>query len=565
MKFRAIGSGVRGGRKLLLLGVLAACQGPAGDAPESPALAEDAAAVDAPRPRPPAADAGGTMAPPAGGADRPAAPSDVLLPADAGDGGAAASADAIAAREEEARSSRLPVILLEVRTPIDKDRKVPGRMRIVEEHDGSHRDLSTRPVTLDARIGIELRGASSLSYPQKSYSIELRDEQGNDRDAPVLGMPADADWGLVACWVDKPCLRNALAYAVGRQLGRWTPRARFAEVILDGRYEGLYLLVELPRRGRHRIPIPRPAADANAGDLTGGYVIRRELGGRTPPPASPNVDWISPVTWPDGVNRNVFSHHFPRVEELTSAQRDYIRRWFTRFEEAMKDPGWADPQRGYRAFIDTPSWVDYALVSELSNNIDGYSKSVYFVKQPDAAGGRLAIFPLWDFNLAFGNASFRDGGRTDVWTHTMNERWWGSCSGWFPVPAGCTMCQSRTRTCSNMPYVPFWWGRLWKDPRFLAEAGCRWKELRRGPLDVAALRGQIETWQRHLAPLAVPRHFARWPMLLQKLSENAYVGPSGSSGNAAAFFREEVSYLVRWVESRIAWLDRMLPGSCPSP
>jgi hypothetical protein len=471
-------------------------------------------------------------------------------------------AEPSATRDDESSSSRLPVILIEAPPEIPRDLKVPGRMRLIDEHDGTHGDLATRSPALDTPIGIELRGASSLGYPQKSFSVELRDAAGLDRPLPLLGMPADADWGLIACWLDKPCLRNALAYAIGRQLGRWSPRARFVEVFLNGGYNGLYLLVELPRRGRHRIPIPAPAPDRNAGDLTGGYVIRRELGGRTPPPAAPNVDWISPIKWPDGVTQSVLSHHFPRVEELTAAQRDYIRGHFARFEDLMKSAGFGDPQRGYRSFIDVASWIDYALVSELSNNIDGYSKSVYFVKQPDAAGGKIAIYPLWDYNLAFGGPSFRDGARADVWTYTMNQRWFGSCSGWFPVPAGCARCQSRTQACSNMPYVPFWWPRLWSDPAFLQELRCRWKALRGGPLDLATLRDRIATWERHLAPLAVPRHFARWPALLQKLSENAYIGPSGARGDVAAFFREEVAYLAGWLAARIAWLDRNLPGAC---
>ena len=50
----------------------------------------------------------------------------------------------------------------------------------------------------DGPIGIKLRGNSSLSFNQKKYTIELRDESGKDVAASLLGMPAHSDWVLLA-------------------------------------------------------------------------------------------------------------------------------------------------------------------------------------------------------------------------------------------------------------------------------------------------------------------------------------------------------------------------------
>ncbi len=70
---------------------------------------------------------------------------------------------------------------------------------------------------------------------------------------------------------------------------------------------------------------------------------------------------------------------------------------------------------GYRAWIDVPSWIDYWVVNEFSNNVDGIWRSAYFYKQPMAVGGKLYAGPLWDFDLANGNAWFKNGFRWDQW------------------------------------------------------------------------------------------------------------------------------------------------------
>ena len=76
----------------------------------------------------------------------------------------------------------------------------------------------------------------------------------------------------------------------------------------------------------------------------------------------------------------------------------------------MNGPRWNDPREGYRAWIDVASWVDYFLISELSNNPDSFFKSLYFVKARDSGGqrGKLGLHPFWDYNIAYGNADFRE-------------------------------------------------------------------------------------------------------------------------------------------------------------
>ena len=72
---------------------------------------------------------------------------------------------------------------------IPRDVKIAGRMKVIEDHDGSLDGIMARPATLDAPIGIELRGQSSFEYDQKPYGIEIRDA-GRRRRPDRLAGPA---------------------------------------------------------------------------------------------------------------------------------------------------------------------------------------------------------------------------------------------------------------------------------------------------------------------------------------------------------------------------------------
>jgi hypothetical protein len=194
----------------------------------------------------------------------------------------------------------------------------------------------------------------------------------------------------------------------------------------------------------------------------------------------------------------------------------------------MQGRAWSDPRRGYRSWIDVPSWVDFAIVQELSNNPDAYFKSVFLQKRPASEGNLLTIGPVWDFDLAFGVADFRDSRATNVWTHTMNR------FGRLPVPYDPPR---------ETPPVPAYWERLWSDPTFVRDLKCRWEELRAGPLSIASLNGRIDTWAGELSQ-AHPRDSALW----HDADESGYRG--------------ELDYLKSWLEKRTAWMDANLPGSC---
>jgi hypothetical protein len=525
----------------LVLGVLGCAPGEQrGKRPEEPDEARDGAVAAPDRRRVSPADSqpqpADVRVPIAEDALRTA---DTAAPDSAPDGGAidALQADAGVAPADAAPALRqpsaiLPVLWIEVGgKTIPLRQKISGRIKIIEDHDGTLKGLGSRPVALQAPIGIGVRGSSSAYFPKKSYSLELRDDAGNDKSFPVLGMPAESDWVLHSCYADKTCMRNALAYAIGSELGRYSPRTRYVEVFLDGRYNGMYLLVEKIKRDKYRVPLPKPAADAASGDLTGGYIIKIESGGDGTPSDAVPRDWVSRES------PRVYTYHYPRYNRITSAQKAYIQDHMRKFEQMMKGSAWADPAQGYRTWLEVPSWVDVALVQELANNVDAYHKSVFIQKQPKAAGNKLVLGPLWDFDIAFGNADFRQAHRTDTWAHDMNR--FGTAPTPYNPPGSVTR-------------VPFWWEKMWKHPAFQRDLKCRWRELRKGPLSRESIEAKLSFFGKELA-LAQPRDQALWKTIGVKTTFNYYVGKT---------YADDVRYLRDWIGKRLAWIDANLPGSC---
>jgi hypothetical protein len=219
--------------------------------------------------------------------------------------------------------------------------------------------------------------------------------------------------------------------------------------------------------------------------------------------------------------------HDPELFELHPSQLNYIQTYFTDWEDALVSSDFTDPVLGYRKYIDVPSFIDFFLVNEVSKNVDGYRISSYFYKERFSEGNKLFAGPLWDFNIAWGNSDYCQGGETYGWEINFNE----VCGG------------------GNNPS---WWNRLLEDSLYANEVHCRWNELRTTLLDTTYLYNYIDSLAQILEVPAT-RHYQRWPILGNYVWPNNFVGDT---------YQEEVDYLKLWIGERIAWMDANMFGTC---
>ncbi|RYG14716.1 MAG: hypothetical protein EON92_01105 [Burkholderiales bacterium] len=356
--------------------------------------------------------------------------------------------------------------------------------------DGAARAASTAL----AGGGLDIRGRGNSTwtiFAKKPYRLRF------NTSTAVLGMPASRHWVLLANHGDKSLLRNETAFEISRRAGMaWTPRSRFVEVFLNGNYLGNYELAEHIRTGSNRVNVASLGASDNAVPaVTGGYLLELDR-------PSSETTFTTPGC------RMPFVVDIP--ETLTTQQRTYIEGYVNGTEAALMGAGFADPATGYAAWIDVPSFVDWYLINELTLNPDAFIASTWFYKERN---GKLAMGPVWDFDLSMGNA---------VTLFAQN-------------PGNPATFSNLGQRC--------WVKRLLQDPAFVQKVKARWQVLRASQL--ATLPDFIDARAAALAQ-SQANNFARW-RTLERNDWPSVVVPAGHDG--------EVEYLRWWLQRRMEWLD----------
>ncbi len=413
----------------------------------------------------------------------------------------------------------LPLLLIETGgQPIQDSFKITAGFGVVDRGEGQRNCPEAPPNGYAGEIGIEIRGSTSQQYPKKSYGFETRHDDGSNRNAALLGLPSENDWVLYAPYTDKSLVRNVVAYGLFESMGRYAARTRYAELFVNGDYEGLYVLVEKVKVDGDRVAVaPLTAADVDEPAVSGGYVIKVDK-----TTGSGDHTWASP-----GADRYWFQAHDPPEDELAAAQLAWIEDYTLSFEAALDSPAFADPATGYAAYADPDALVDFLIMQELGRTVDGYRSSTFLHKD---RGGRLVMGPIWDFNLSFGNADYCDAYQLDGWQYEFNTVCWD-----FETQ------------------IPPWWGRLLQDPAFTTRLKCRWEELRAGSFATAAMHARVDAAAAEIAE-AQARNFDRWDVLGKWVEWNWFVGDT---------WEQELDYLRGWLADRAAYMDSSLPGTCP--
>ncbi len=418
-------------------------------------------------------------------------------------------------------TSNLPIFVIHTfGQVISNDPKITARMRVVDN--GSYmRNSFTGPFNeYDGYIGIEYRGVTSQDFPKKPYGFEIRDSLGERLNISLLGLPAENDWILNSPYSDKTLMRNALMYKLSNDMGHYAPRTRFCELQLNGKYQGIYVLVEKIKIDKNRVNISKLKPEDISGDeLTGGYIIQTD---RWP---SPGEGWRSAFsTLSSNGNSAMMLYQDPDFYALSEVQRNYIKDYVTKFEVSLKSPNFLDADQGYYKYIDMESFVDYFICQELSNNVDAYALSTYFYKDRDSKGGKLTMGPLWDFDFALGNANYLTSQFWDTFAYIH-------CL--IPAPA--------------------WWGRFLKDRKYSQLLDQRWRDLRMGILSNDRVISIIDSMALVLQEAEV-RNNEKWQVYGRAIGPNYFIGDS---------FEEEVDYLKYWLTNRMEWLDDNLPVNGP--
>lgn len=427
-------------------------------------------------------------------------------------------------------SSNLPIVVINTNGQvIPGDHKITVDMGIIYNGDGVRNYITDPFNNYDGQVGIELRGSTSLSYPKKQYGFETRDSSGNNNNVSLLGFPPENDWILNAPYVDKTLIRNAIVYKLANETGRYASRSKFCELVLNGEYMGVYILLEKIKRDNNRVNIKKLEPPDTTGDaITGGYIIKVDKAD------GENVGgWYSNYyPFPQSDKRIFYQYHYPKPDEIVTQQKQYIQNYIYNFETRMKGTNIADPANGYPYYIDTDSFADYLLINEICRNIDAYRLSMFMHKDRESLNGKLVMGPVWDYNLSFGNVNYYLGYQVHGWdiehiTDYNNIPWWENF------------------------YTPFWWKKLFDDTTFRNKIYARWQVLKNSTFSINHIHGIIDSLVSLLDEAQV-RNFEKWPILGVHIDPNYYVGQT---------YQDEINYLKNWITARVQWMDQNMIGS----
>jgi hypothetical protein len=378
-------------------------------------------------------------------------------------------------------------IQIEANEAFDAKVKKPAKIRIFSAKGALLHEFAAK---------MRYRGSSSLNFPKKQYALST----ANGEKTTLLGLAPADDYVLAAPYNDKSLLRDVLAYNLGNLMGRYAPKTRLATATIrigggEAAKLGIVVLTEKNEIAPGKLEI---AKEVNG---TSAYFL--------------NVDRVKDgdrfVTSTRGTQVII---DYPKNEKLTVEREKWIKNYIEGLENSLADQtgeGWREL---FNRTVDLNSAVDFLIMQELGRNVDGYRLSSAMYLPVD---GKMHFGPIWDFNLAFGNANYYNGQSPEGWRALATEEGGG-----------------------------MWFRTLMLHPAFCEQLKQRWSQLRQTTFSNNSIFNVIDSHRRLMDP-HVDENFQIWGGLGRYLWPNAYW---------LASFGEEQHALKSWVALRAQWLDR---------
>ncbi len=399
------------------------------------------------------------------------------------------------------------------------------------ENDCGRSSMTNAP-TLAVRGIAHPRGSSTLGYAKRSFFLEIRDEQDDDLEVPLLGLPPESDWVLYAPNNFEPALmHNPLAMQLARDGGEYASRTRFVEVFLkddsgapgpitstgfsgaNGDYQGIYVLMEKIKRDNNRVDIAKLEPEhSSAPEVTGGYLFsidRTDSGKGTLSVTGGSLNPLEPG-WSDWTN------------SLRAPQRTYIQRYFNAFAAGLNGsdrtntflPDGSVNTNHYSNYIDVESWARRHVHEVVTFNVDALRLSGYLFKDRNK---KIEYGPAWDYDRTQGSTDGRDS----------NPRVWASGSG-----------------TDFFNFSP-WWNPLFRAPDFWQAWIDRYQQERLPgrSLHLDNVNARIDQFYNELKDIQ-PRERARWS-----------VNTRGTNGAGSGTYLTEIIWKKNWYAARLDFID----------
>lgn len=358
--------------------------------------------------------------------------------------------------------------------------------------------------TLSSLAQISHRGNSSRFFDKKSYSIHLVLEDGTENKKEMAGMVAHDEWVLNGPFLDRSLLRNYLALNISGEIMEYAPNVRYCELFVDGKYEGLYLLMENISRGEGRINIKKP--DKNSSITS--YIVRWDREGK----GDQELDNYVYYTYRSGISALDVS--YPGLNQITEERIGYIKQDISKMEKVLYSYDLTNEKKSYTQYIDLNAFAEYFIINEFFRNVDAGRFSTFYYKD---ARGKLKPC-VWDFN----------NGCDNYIDYSWNEEGF------------------------NMMNAPLF-DALIKDKKFVTAVVSKYRQLRRGVMSETYLFNYIDETNAWLGD-AVSRNYQVWGYVFDLSNYNGMNYLTPVERNVTSH-EQAVQQLKDFLVKRGNWLD----------
>jgi hypothetical protein len=424
-------------------------------------------------------------------------------------------------------------------------------------------------------LEIEVAGQTSASFPKKPYRFEIQNELLQDEDVSLLGMPADSDWRLRNPWNDKTMLNDFLAYELFEKMGHYSVRRKFVEVFVDtgggrltypGDYVGVEVLCENIKANNDRVDVPEITPFAtNEPAITGGYIFKKDKD------SVGDLNFSTQGNSASGFPGEALKLHEPKPNLLRTAQGvttswpsagytaagsnqlGYLQRYLNRMESALYTNNWLSltGTNHYSHYLDVDSFVDMHWIVEFNKQIDGYRLSSFFTKDRN---GKVVSGPIWDWNLAYGNANYLNGGQTNGWYFAIQSQGMSANEHiWLR-----RLINGNAAMGANDALGPG------GDPDFNQKIADRWSVLRTNICSLENTLARIDELSALLSEAAARDLWSKYRAAL--IGVYTWPNPDGTGNGRDVNFVTPTNYLgndatsiiwqmKKWMTGRFKWMD----------
>ena len=361
------------------------------------------------------------------------------------------------------------------------------------------------------------RGISSAGKQKKSYAVKLTDTSYKESlNRSIHGLRNDNYWVMDAMAIDVARMRNPLS------LGLWNdfatevyyrssepsvvrgPRCFFVEAYLNGKYVGIYNMMERNDRKLYQL---KKSKVIDGVETIRGILFKGDYWG-------PGVQMHYTSAVPDYSNQSAawdgWAMQYPKLEDAQKIDWGPTYRAVNFVSHASA----SDFRKKVSDYFDIPRLVDYYLLVELTQGYDNMGKNIYYLIYNAQESEKLTVAP-WDFDATWG----RD------WDGAIHERESAT------YDTDNLMCVLNGLYEKMKLYYPGWRQML----------GKRYAELRPWVFNEDSLRLRLDrNFRLFHCSGADTREVEAW---------------NGADGIWLDFPAEQ-EYMHKWLSGRIAYLDK---------